>query len=107
MAVSTRWPACLTRRRWIVLLSLLTTACPKSVGHATLEAAGTAWVVIDGTWRVDGDTLIGSGGHVQSTAEYDDLTIDVDVEQSADSGDRSVGIGLRYSFTSYDPRKTN
>jgi hypothetical protein len=88
-------------------MTLLVMACPKSSGRATLTSAGTTWEVIDGTWKVEGNTLMGSGGHVQSTAEYDDVTIEMDVEQNADLGDRNVGVGLRYSFTNYDSRKTN
>jgi hypothetical protein len=46
--------------------------------------------------------LIGSGGHVQSTAEYDDVTIEMDVEKNADFAYGNVGVGFRYSVTNYE-----
>jgi hypothetical protein len=39
--------------------------------------------------------------------EYGDATIELDVEQYADSRDRDVGIGVRCEVTDYDPGKTN
>jgi hypothetical protein len=90
----------------VAALWLATTTCSRS-GRVILTSGGIAWEVLDGAWGTDGDTLIGSGGHVETAAEYDDATIEVDVEQYADSGERNVGIGFRSAFTDYDPRKTN
>jgi hypothetical protein len=93
-----------------LLATLLATsfivACART-GRATVTSGGMTWEVVDGAWGTDGDTLIGSGGHIETRAEYSDATIEVDVEQYADSGDRNVGIGFRCAATAYDPRKTD
>jgi hypothetical protein len=72
-----------------------------------ITSNGMTWEVIDGVWRTDGDALVGSGGSIETRAEYEDVTIELDAEQNTDSGERSVGIGFRCAFAAYDPRKTN
>jgi hypothetical protein len=51
--------------------------------------------------------LVGRGGQIQTTGEYGDATIELDVEQFTDSRERTVGVGIRCSFTAYDAAKTN
>jgi hypothetical protein len=97
---------CLVRLRWIAVLLFTTVACSRS-GRITLTSSGIAWEVIDGAWETDGDVLVGRGGEIQTTEEYGDATIELDVEQSPDPRERTVGVGLRCSFTAYDPAKTN
>jgi hypothetical protein len=91
---------------WVAALLLATSSCARP-GKGTLTSGGVAWEVLDGAWGTDGDSLIGSGGRVETAADYDDATIELDVEQYVDSGERNVGIGFRSALTDYDPRKTN
>jgi hypothetical protein len=72
-----------------------------------LTSGGIEWEVLDGAWGANGDVLVGSGGHIESSAEYGDATIELDVEQLTNSGERNVGIAVRSAFTDCDPRKTN
>jgi hypothetical protein len=80
--------------------------CSRSA-RVALTSNGMTWEVIDGVWRKDGDALVGSGGTIETSAEYGDATIELDAEQVADSGERNVGIWFRCAFADYDPRKTN
>jgi hypothetical protein len=95
----------MNQRAWIAVLLFTTVACSRS-GRVTLTSSGIAWEVIDGAWETDGDVLVGRGGQIQTTGEYGDATIELDVEQSPDSRERTVGVGLRCSLA-YDPAKTN
>jgi hypothetical protein len=101
-----RKEVCARDALFLLAMPLAIVCCPKS-GRSTLDCGGLTWEVVDGVWRTDGDALIGSGGHIETAAEYADLTIDVTVEEYADAGERSVGIGLRVGVPAYDPRKTN
>jgi hypothetical protein len=85
---------------------LVLAACSRP-GRVALNSGGVTWEVLDGAWGTDGNTLIGSGGSIETAAEYDDATIELDVEQFVDSGERNVGVGFRSALTDYDPRKTN
>jgi hypothetical protein len=84
---------------------IATLACSR--GRGTLTSGGLTWEIIDGAWAADHDTLLGSGGHLETAMEYGDATIELDVEQYADSRNRNVGICFRCAVTDYDPRKTN
>jgi hypothetical protein len=97
---------CLVRPRWIAVLLFTTVACSRS-RRVTLTSSEIAWEVIDGAWETDGDVLVGRGGLIQTTGEYGDATVELDVEQLPDRRERAVGVGLRCSFADYDPRKTN
>ena len=93
------------------LLSCAAVGCSKSSpsrpGAQTLSFGGTTWEVLDGTWSVNGDTLVGSGGSIWTLKDYSDGAIDLDVETPAQGGDRTVGVGFHITATGGDPQKSN
>jgi protein kinase-like protein len=66
-----------------------------------LSAGGSGWHVQKGTWRLEGDALLGSGGRVISSAELADGTLDLDYELVEGPG-TTVGIGFRATPALYD-----
>ena len=81
----------------VTLVAIFSSGCGNdshgSTGPQTLNFAGMTWQVQDGKWRVEGDTLSGSGGHLATIQEFGDGLIDLDVDTPA-MGDRTVGIGF-------------
>ncbi len=82
----------------------LSLGCRPAGDTRRLEAFGTTWKVISGSWETSGGALIGSGGNLTSTESYGDATVDLDVELLAGAGGRTIGIGFRYQSTD-DPAK--
>jgi hypothetical protein len=87
-------------------------ACSKSEpagkpGRVEIQAGGVTWQVLDGTWRKDGDALVGSGGRVESKSDIDGA-FEIDVEDTAPTpGPGVTGIGFRYSLHGDDPARAN
>jgi hypothetical protein len=74
-------------------------------GRPTLEASGVTWRVMGGSWKKEGDALVGSAGHLQSSAPLSDGTIELDVEELGATG-HVVGIGFRYGSLGDDPARS-
>ncbi len=69
----------------------------------TLEGAGQTWEIVEGTWRAEGEEIVGTSGHLQSTALLGDGLVELDV--LAPKEELGVlGIGFRYSLTGDNPR---
>jgi hypothetical protein len=77
---------------------------PQKPGRAELTFGGVTWQVLDGSWSVDGDALVGSGGRVQSKKAVADGTFDVDVEPG-DAPGAEASVGFRYALTYDDPSR--
>jgi hypothetical protein len=75
---------------------------PTPTGRPQLQAGGVAWQILGGTWTKDGDALVGTGGHIQTVADFTDGTAELTVEQTEPS-EQTIGIGFRYSFANNDP----
>jgi hypothetical protein len=99
-------------RRLLGLFAIALVACAKSEAPAKaarieLEAGGMKWQVFDGTWRLEGDGLVGSGSRVLSKTEVADGTFELDVEEVSPGQGNTVGIGFRYSLTYDDLRRAS
>jgi hypothetical protein len=77
-------------------------SAPTTTGRPQLQAGGVTWQVLGGTWAKDGDALVGTGGHIQTVADFTDGTVEISVEETEPS-DQTIGIGFRYSFANNDP----
>jgi hypothetical protein len=67
---------------------------------------------VDGSWHVEGETLVGLGGHVETKTQMTDGTVEMDIEQApsatASSGaGHTVGIGYRHSLPYGDLARAN
>jgi hypothetical protein len=71
--------------------------------RTSFDAAGQRWEIVDGDWRRDGDTLVGTSGHAQTTIDLADATLSLDLDL-AGKPPPTVGVGFRYSLTGDDPR---
>jgi tRNA A-37 threonylcarbamoyl transferase component Bud32 len=76
----------------------------KIVPRPRFEAAGQTWEIVDGTWTRDGDALVGGSGHVQTTFEMEDGTIDLDFDVPLTGPHGTLGIGYRYTLTGDSPK---
>lgn len=84
---------------------------PNQLGRPELDVGGVRWEIIDGSWKKDGDVLIGSGGHIQTKKDFGDATLELDIEEASANppgaaGD-TIGIGFRYLLTYDDLARAN
>src|SRR5580700_8637084 len=83
----------------LAMAALALLSCSKSepvkAGRPTLEAGGVTWRILNGTWKKQADSLVGSGGHIQSATDLTDGTLEMDIEQQGAAGS-TVGVGFRY-----------
>ena len=74
-------------------------ACSKAPapkpGRQELQAGGLTWRVFGGTWKTDGSSLVGSGGHLESVVDLTDGTIELDVEAAGPSTGM-IGVEFRH-----------
>src|SRR5580658_4313661 len=98
----------MTARAFLTVSLLALVACSKKAvpdkpQRPELRASGKVWEIVDGSWHVEGDVLVGLGGHVEAKTDIADGTIEMDIEQvpsaTAPSGGNTIGIGFRYSLT--------
>ncbi len=76
----------------------------KIVPRPRFEAAGQTWEIVDGTWTRDGDALVGGSGHVQTTVDLEDATIELDFDVPLTGPHGTLGIGFRYTLTGDSPK---
>lgn len=93
-------------------LALLITSCRGAGDSASpapmeLQLGGLTWVVADGTWRREGDALIGTAGNVLTREEMGDALVEMDVEQNIDNRPRIIGIGLHINRPEKEPAKAS
>jgi hypothetical protein len=93
------------------LAALAVASCSKSGaptkgGRPELEVGGVTWRILNGTWKKDGDSLVGKGGHIQSAVDLTDGTIEMDVEEEGAVG-HTIGVGFRYTLYEDDPSRAS
>lgn len=71
---------------------------PVKAGRPQLQVGGMSWRIVSGNWKKEGDTLVGSGGHIQSVTDLSDGTLEMDVEERGASSYYTVGLGFRYTL---------
>jgi len=79
---------------------------PVKAGRPTLTAGGVTWRILNGNWKKQGDSLVGSGGHIQSATELTDGTIEMDIEEQG-GAPSTVGVGFRYMLFNDDPSRAS
>jgi len=90
----------------LALVSCSKSGGPTKGGRPELEVGGVTWRVLNGTWKKDGDSLLGSGGHVQSAVDLTDGTVEMDIEEEGSLG-HTVGVGFRYTLYEDDPSRAS
>jgi hypothetical protein len=79
---------------------------PTKAARAQLSAGGVTWRVLSGSWRTEGDALVGSGGRIQSVTDLTDGTLEMDIEERGATG-HTVGVGFRYLLVDDDPLRSS
>jgi hypothetical protein len=90
----------------LALVSCSKSGGPTKGGRPELEVGGVTWRILTGTWKKDGDSLVGKGGHIQSAVELIDGTIEMDIEEEGAVG-HTIGVGFRYTLYEDDPARAS